>query len=170
MPLSGLHDFAGGSSLFHFEELQIYGNAHLAIKPPDQQDMGNGEWKITPQWSEDDITASHKYNVSFFFKYMIGDRTGTVHIGADQDLDLERQEIDLPFNAYVYYSGHLGLAPDTYVHGVAIHMAGYMSHVQNLTIHHGGFFWCRHGGHTTGGNESNYHFHYVRYIVIFRHI
>ena len=62
-------------------------------------------------------TQSQAYDITLHFKYMIGDRTGTVHVGPEQEMDLERSEIDLPFNAYVYNDGHLGLAPDTYVHG-----------------------------------------------------
>jgi hypothetical protein len=33
---------------------------------------------------------------------MIGDRTGTVHLGNQQVMDLERPEIDLPFDVQVY--------------------------------------------------------------------
>lgn len=96
---------------------------------------------------------------------MIGDRTGTVHVGDRQELDLERPEIDLPFNCYTYQGSHLGLAPDTYVHGVEIHHAGRMSHVKNATLRHGGLLWLKHGGHTTGQTPSKYEYEYVRYVL-----
>ena len=46
---------------YTFDEIQIYGNAHLAIQ-----------------------TASIGDPVDFFFHNMIGDRTGCIHIGAGQ--------------------------------------------------------------------------------------
>jgi hypothetical protein len=56
-------------------------------------------------------------------------------------MDLKREEIDLPFNCYVYYGGFLGMAPMTYVHGVEIHLAGVLSNIENITLHHGGYLW-----------------------------
>jgi hypothetical protein len=44
---------------------------------------------------------------------MIGDRTGFVHVGNHQVMDLKRKFIDTPFSTYVYDGGYLGLAPDT---------------------------------------------------------
>ncbi|CAH1775844.1 unnamed protein product, partial [Owenia fusiformis] len=163
MPLSGVHDFASGQHNFHFEELQIYGNAHLAVMPPDVTYDGEN-YIISPQFVDGNptFTSSSAYNVSIFFNYMIGDRSGTMHVYDRQDLDLQRDEIDLPFNTYVYDGGHLGLAPDTYVHGVDIHMAGRLSYVRNLTLHHEGFFWCKHLGHTTGDINNTYSFYQVR--------
>jgi hypothetical protein len=52
----------------------------------------------------------------------------------DQVMDLIREEIDLPFNCYVYYGGFLGMAPMTYVHGVEIHLAGVLSNIENITL------------------------------------
>jgi hypothetical protein len=57
------------------------------------------------------------------------------------NMDLIREEIDLPFNCYVYFDGFLGLAPMTYVHGVEIHLAGVLANVVNITLHHGGYLW-----------------------------
>ena len=150
LPLSGVHEFAGKKHEFHFEELQIYGNAHFAIMPyiPEHNDLVSGTTVMD--------------EVKLHFKYMIGDRTGSVHINKNQDLDLERPEIDLPFNAYVYNGGHLGLAPVTVVHGVEIHLGGTLSNVRSLTLHHGGFIWLKHGGKTTGQPESSYEFKIVR--------
>lgn len=161
LPMSGVHDFAGGSNSFHFEELQIYGNGHVAILPPPETFDGT-QYVIHPQFSTDVIYSSHPYNVTLFFKYMIGDRTGSVHIADEQELDLERPEIDLPFNVYVYSGGHLGLAPDTIIHGVEIHLSGMLSHIVNLTLHHGGYIWLKHGGHTTHEPDSHYWFKNVR--------
>ena len=120
MPGSAWHSFAGGDGSYHFEELQIYGNAHLAVMMPIITEDGDSytiQDQFIPDASVSTYTQTDEYEITLHFKYMIGDRTGTVHVGANQDLDLERPEIDLPFNAYVYYGGHLGLAPDTYVHG-----------------------------------------------------
>ena len=158
---SGLNDFARGSHQFHFEEIQVYGNAHLAVLPPVETYDGSN-YAIIPQFSTEVYTSSSPYNVSFFFKYMIGDRSGTVHIADRQELDLSRREIDLPFSAYVYAGGHIGLALDTYVHGVEVHLAGKLSNVENLTIHHGGLVWLKHGGHSAGDPHSQYTFDTVR--------
>ena len=46
---------------YRFEELQIYGDAHFAI-----------------------LTEPHNKDSELFFLYMIGDRTGTVHLGENQ--------------------------------------------------------------------------------------
>ena len=40
---------------------------------------------------------------------MIGDRTGAIHVGENQVMDLKRPKIDLPFNVHVYPDGFLGL-------------------------------------------------------------
>ena len=79
LPVSGRHMFANSSHQFHFEELQIYGGAHLAI-----------------------LTDPINTKVSFFFKHMIGDRTGTIHIANNQVMDLKRHFLDLPFTPYIY--------------------------------------------------------------------
>ena len=61
---------------------------------------------------------------TIFFDNMIGDRTGAIHIGINQEMDLERPEIDLPFSAHVYDGGYLGLGTDTNIHGVDIFLNG----------------------------------------------
>ena len=136
LPMSGQHSFAANSNKFHFEELQINGNAHFAIKA--------------------------NRSVSIFFKYMIGDRTGYLHVAKNQTLDLQRREIDLPFSCIVYPNAVLGLAPITFVHGIEIYMSGTLSNVRNLTLHHGGYFWLRNGGHTTAETWNHYKFDFVR--------
>ena len=68
MPESGIHHFADHKHNFHFEELQIYSNAHMGIWPRSRSDTRN---------------------VSLFFRYMIGDRTGMIHIGDKQVMDLK---------------------------------------------------------------------------------
>lgn len=93
---------------------------------------------------------------------MIGDRTGVVHVGPDQDLDLKRDEIDVPFSVYVYSGGHLGLASMTFVHGIEIILRGSLSHVRNITLHHDGQLWLLHGGRTTGMVAHRYQFDFVR--------
>ena len=162
LPLSGQHAFANQQSEFHFEELQIYGNGHLAFMPPDESES-NGIYTVGQLWNTETFTSSSPYELDLFFKYMIGDRTGTVHVGKQQVLDLEREEIDLPFNCYCYGDCDLGLAPTTFVHGVHIHMEGTMHHVKNLTLHHDGLLWMKHGGRTTNQSESHYEYNYVRY-------
>ena len=138
MPDSGIHKFADSESKFHFEELQIYGKAHLAFWP------------------------TNKTNVSIYFRDMIGDRSGMVHVGAWQDLELRREEIDLPFSVYVYKDGHLGLAPRTFVHDVEIILRGTLSHVRNITLHHRAQLWLLHGGRTTNMSIHQYQFDFVR--------
>ena len=161
LPLSGEHRFAGNNSEFHFDELQIYGNGHLGVLSPPETFNGSS-YIIQPQYSSHVIYSSYAFHVSLFFNFMIGDRTGSVHVHDQQDLNLERREIDLPFNCYVYAGGHLGLAPDTIVHGVEIHLSGALSHIVNLTLHHGGYMWLKHGGHTSDEVPSHYRFRTVR--------
>lgn len=127
-----------GSANFHFDELQIYGQAQLAI-----------------------LTAPPGTPASLTFKNMIGDRSGSVHVGKAQTLDLNREKIDLPFNVHVYNDGFLGLAPDTTIHGVTIHLNGTLGYVRNLTLHHGGVLRMNRQGHTLGEGASEYSFDYV---------
>ena len=160
LPFSGTHNFAGGKNMFHFEELQIYDGAHMAVLV--SNNSGDG-MNLFDKFSDGMTVASSKPRlVTIFFRYMIGDRSGTIHVGDRQEMDLERDEIDLPFSVHVYYDGHLGLAPKTVVHGVEIHMAGLLSHIQNLTLHHGGYMWLQHSGRTTGNPFSRYEFQFVR--------
>ena len=159
--LSGPHEYAGTSNNFHFEELQVYGNAHLAVLPPREHYNGSG-YIIQPRFTTHKFFSSDPFKASLFFKYMIGDRTGSIHVNDRQTMDLTRPEIDLPFNTYVYEGGYLGLALDTYVHGVVIDLRGAIANVQNLTLHHGGRLWLRHGGHSTVLPPSAYTFEFVR--------
>ncbi|KAL8620479.1 hypothetical protein ACOMHN_056871 [Nucella lapillus] len=68
---------------------------------------------------------------------MVGDRTGAVHVGPGQTLDLQRPEIDLPFSLHVYPRGHAGLAPSTVLQGVDLFLRGTLGGVANLTLNHG---------------------------------
>ena len=138
LPESSRNEFNDGKFSFSFNEVQIYGAAHFAVLP---DPVG------TP--------------VDIFFLYMIGDRTGTMHIGNLQTMDLERPEIDLPFNVRVYAGGYLGLAPDTYVHGVTIWLHGELDHVENITLHHQGHLALQTGGHTTSAAADTYNFLWV---------
>jgi len=83
---------------------------------------------------------------TIFYKNMIGDRTGSMHIGPLQSMDLERPYIDLPFSAHVYKLGHLGLAPVTHVHGVTIWLSGALTHVRNITVRRHGRLWLNRDG------------------------
>ena len=129
LPSSGEHVLAGDQN-YTFEEFQIYGGAHLGV-----------------------LTEPHNRSASIFFRNMIGDRSGTIHVGYNQTMDLIRPTIDLPFNVRVYHGGFLGLAPDTTVHGVEIHVDGVISNVKNLTVHHGGLISLRENSRT--GNEAD---------------
>ena len=141
MPESGFHHFAAEEDKFHFEELQIYSKGHLAIWPR---------------------AGNDSRNVSMFFKYMIGDRSGMIHIGDKQVMDLKRPEIDLPFSAQVYLGGFLGLAPYTQVHGIEIIVRGILAYIRNMTIHHGGDLWLNHGGRTDHEIINHYDFDFIR--------
>lgn len=92
---------SGTTSDYHFNELQIYGKAQLAM-----------------------LTDPVNSAASIFFDNMIGDRSGAIHIGKNQVMDLQRPEIDLPFSVHVYDQGFLGMAPDTNIHGVDIFLNG----------------------------------------------
>lgn len=106
---------------YHFEELQIYGGVHLAI----HEDSGG--------------------RPNLYFRHMVGDRSGTVHIAADQLMDLNRTEIDLPFSVHVYEGGYLGLAPYTEVHGVNLHVNGVVENIDDLLLHHNGVMYLNEG-------------------------
>lgn len=166
LPVSGSHTFAQGTTggyAYEFEELQIYGNAHLAVEPPTTVNVG-GAGNLNQNLQGGVSIAD--YDVIIFFKYMIGDRTGSMHVADKQAMDLltnmQREEMDLPFNTYTYQGSYLGLAPMTFVHGVEIHLAGYLANVNNITLRLGGYVWLKHGGHTTQEIESSYKFDYVK--------
>lgn len=166
LPISGSHTFAQGTTggfAYEFEELQIYGNADLAVEPPTLVNVASGG--SLNQNLQGGVNIAD-YNVIIFFKYMIGDRTGAVHVADKQAMDLltnmEREEMDLPFHTYTYQGSYLGLAPVTFVHGVEIHLAGYLANVNNVTIRLGGYLWLKHGGHTTQEDESHYKFDFVK--------
>ena len=141
LPASGKHFFASHLRVYdyRFEELQIYGAAHLAI-----------------------LTDPVDTNSTLFFLYMIGDRSGTVHLGNNQVMDLHRPEIDLPFSVRAYGGSYLGLAPFTIVHDVSIWMHGELDHVEIMTLHHNGLLSMEHGGHTTGDVANHYSFVWMR--------
>ncbi|XP_070535283.1 uncharacterized protein [Ptychodera flava] len=114
LPQASEHLFAGGGHDYHFEELQIYGRAHLAI-----------------------LTEPYDHGASIHFQHMIGDRTGYIHVGPNQVMDLEREFIDTPFSSYVYHRGYLGLAPKSELSYVFVHLEGTMDHVHDMEIVNG---------------------------------
>ncbi len=118
-----IHELAKGLN-YHFEELQIYGGVHLAI----HENSGG--------------------KPSLHFRHMIGDRSGTVHVGRNQLMDLNRTEIDLPFSVHVYIGGYLGLAPHTVVHGVNVHVDGVIENIDDLLLHHSGVLYLNEGAQT----------------------
>lgn len=107
------------------------------------------------------LTSPLNSAASLVFDNMIGDRTGALHIGSNQTMDLYRQKIDLPFSVHVYNGGFLGLAPDTIIHNVEIFLNGTLANVDNLTIHRGGKLWLNRDGHTEGLDYSTYGFEFV---------
>lgn len=92
---------------------------------------------------------------------MIGDRTGAIHVGTNQVMDLKRDQIDLPFSVHVYPGGFLGLAPNTYVHDIDIFLNGTLAYVENLTLHHDGNLWLYQKGQTNAEQASYYKFQFV---------
>jgi hypothetical protein len=130
--------FIGSDSSYKFNELQIYGKAQLAV-----------------------LTDPVESNATIYFDNMIGDRSGAIHLGNKQVMDLERQSIDLPFSVHVYNGGYLGLAPDTFIHGVDIFLNGTLANIDNLTLYHNGKLWLNVEGKTTNNPANNYHFKYV---------
>lgn len=92
---------------------------------------------------------------------MIGDRTGAIHVGANQVMDLRREHIDLPFNVHVYPNGFLGLAPDTYIQDIEIFLNGTLAHIENLTLHHDGNLWLYQEGKTSSLQDGYYEFQFV---------
>ena len=168
LPISGLHDFAQGTAggySYEFEELQIFGNAHFAVMPPTSLNVkdSNNSYDSTAVGK---ILNEVHYNIIVFFKYMIGDRTGSVHLANGQVMDLmtnvDREEMDLPFNTYAYTGSYLGLSPITFVHDVELHLSGVFANVNNMTLRHNGFVWFRYGGRTEGNNISSYAFDFIK--------
>ena len=92
---------------------------------------------------------------------MIGDRTGAIHVGPNQVMDLNRDEIDLPFNVHVYPTGILGLAPNTNMENIDIYLNGTMANVVNLILHHEASLWLFKEGRTENLNAGFYNFHTV---------
>ena len=128
----------GTTSSYEFNELQIYGKAQLAV-----------------------LTDPVESNATIYFHNMIGDRSGAIHVGKNEVMDLERPTIDLPFSVHVYDGGYLGLAPDTFIHGVDIFLNGTLANVENLTLHHEGKLWLNIDGRTEGLAASTYNFQFV---------
>jgi len=89
---------------------------------------------------------------------MIGDRSGVVHVGPHQVMDLERSFIDTPFSVYVYELGYLGLAPNTEIQRVFIHVEGTVDRVFNLTLVQGGELRLFQSGSTNNLPRLNYRF------------
>ena len=133
-PDAGQHWAALGNFDFRFEEFQIYGNAHFAVLP---EPVSKGS--------------------NLFFTNMIGDRTGFVHVGPYQIMDLRRTFIDTPFSTYVYDGGYLGLAPDTNLEKVFVHVEGTVDHIVNLTLIQGGELRLYLTGSTNNRARLNYH-------------
>lgn len=133
-PDAGKHWLALGNFDFRFEELQIYGNAHLAILPEPVSDGAN-----------------------IHFKNMIGDRTGVVHIGPQQVMDLRRPFLDTPFSTYIYHHGYFGMAPDTNLEKVFVHAEGTFDHVINMTLIAGGELRLHLTGSTNSRAAREYH-------------
>lgn len=108
---------------YAFEEIQMYGSAHLAVSSIPLHKTGT-------ESTDDDILAtletnnSTEHEIRLHFVNMIGDRSGTVHLRSDQTMDLKRFEIDLPFSLRAYTRSFLGLAPHTFIHGVTVWMHG----------------------------------------------
>ena len=71
-------------------------------------------------------------------------------------MDLERAEIDLPFNVRVYEGGFIGLAPITYVHDVHIWLHSEMDHVENITIRRNGSLQLFEHAHTSDSHGDNF--------------
>ena len=71
-------------------------------------------------------------------------------------MDLEREEIDTPFNVRVYEGGFVGLAPITYIHDVTIWLHAEMEHVVNLTIRRNGSLELFEHAFTDELNGENY--------------
>ena len=128
----------GTDSSYFFNELQIYGKAQLAV-----------------------LTDPVESDATIYFENMIGDRSGAIHVGKGQVMDLERQKIDLPFSVHVYDGGYLGLAPDTFIHGVDIFLNGTLANIDNLTLYHDGKLWLNIEGRTKDQEASNYDFQFV---------
>jgi hypothetical protein len=119
-------------------------------------------WKGGRSWTNEANAFEIKGRMapaSIFFTHMIGDRTGVLHIGTNQEMDLTRPSIDLPFSTWVYDGAVLELAPVTVIHGVYMQVSGRIGNIKNLTIHHGGELWGNAGGRTKGAlNGSTYEF------------
>ena len=127
MPDSGEHWMANRNHEYHLDELQIFGNAHLAILPK--------------PFTEGALLD---------FRYMIGDRSGVIHVGPYQVMDLHRPFLDVPFSAYVYDQGYLGLAPIVEVNKVFLDIKGTLDHIIDITMISGGNIHF----HQTGSTNS----------------
>ena len=107
------------------DELQIYGNAHLAVLP-----------------------EPFESGASLYFLHMIGDRSGVIHVGQYQQMDLDREELDTPFSTYVYEGGYLGLGARTELHGVFVDIKGTVDHIHHLTMVNSGRMYFYQTGST----------------------
>jgi hypothetical protein len=123
------------------DELQVFGGAHIVVLQPV-------------------IVTNTSTNTSAFtylaFLYLLGDRTGTVHVGMGQFLDLQRDTIDLPFNLHVYSGGIVALATQTKVYGITIIVEGVLSSIMHLVLHHNGQLLAWNGARTDTTFAANH--------------
>lgn len=93
---------------------------------------------------------------------MIGDWTGSVHVGPNQVMDLERHFINVPFNVYIYERGYAGLGYETLLSQVFVHVEGELDHVEDLILYNGGEVRAFLTGHASTNKSRHFSFETIR--------
>lgn len=86
----------------HFSELHLNGGGQLAVMP------------VMDVWSAVEVTIGQ----------LLGDTSGTLHVGYNQSFKIEVTSPDVPFNLRVYERGVIDLPRRAFLHHVNFHSSG----------------------------------------------
>lgn len=90
------------STHYKFDEIHVVGSAHVAFKNP---------------------TISEA-RISIENQRMYGDKSGTWHVGYNQNLAINITDPDTPLSLRVYEHGELSLPRKSFLQGVSVFLAG----------------------------------------------
>ena len=89
-------------SVHHFSELHLIGGGQLAIMP------------VTDSWNAVEVMIGQ----------LLGDNSGTLHVGFNQSFQVEVTNPDVPFNLRVYEKGAIDLPRRAFLHHASFYSSG----------------------------------------------
>ncbi|XP_060557569.1 uncharacterized protein LOC132717977, partial [Ruditapes philippinarum] len=108
--------FADRNEQFTFSEVILKGQSHLAFMP------------------RHDYTDGVLVDVG----NVIGDKTGFLHVGYNQEVSINKTAYDVPFNTHVYETGHVTYPPRTFFYKTKLVSSGKVSGMEDLYVFKGG--------------------------------